>query len=149
MTNTARWELTIPAVPPTLNHCTRRGKNNLYFPSPEYEDFKIEVMCEMMRQHGAVYLLIPRRDGTKIVASDTWPEEAHLMVEITFYSPKVFKKRSDVLSRGWGDVDNRIKPLFDSIFTPLGRNDVHVKSVTATKEHGDEDRTEILIEWEI
>jgi Holliday junction resolvase RusA-like endonuclease len=140
MTNTARWELTIPAIPPTLNHCTKRGANNRYFDSDEYELFKI-VVSDQIERWQTNKLLHPDK------YPDLWPSERHLMVEITFYSPKVFKKRSEVLNRAFGDVDNRIKPLLDSIFTPLGRNDVHVKSVTATKEHAERASTHILIEW--
>ena len=126
-----RWELSIPAIPPTLNHCTRRGTNNRYFDSAEYESFKDCVIAEILRQN----------------ATEKWPPEAHLMVEINFHSPKVFKQRSEVLSRAFGDVDNRVKPLMDSIFKPLGRDDVHAKSITVTKEDSEREHTEVLIEW--
>ena len=137
MTNTARWELTIPAVPPTLNTCTRR-QGNIYFPSPKYEAFKDLVLLEMHKG----------RDRDVPV----WPPDAQLWAPVTIRSPRVFcktGKRKGELNETFGDIDNFLKPLLDAVFQPLKRNDAYIMKCDASKGHADEDQTVLLIEWEI
>lgn len=133
---TYRWELTIPAIPPTLNHCTRRGKNNLYFHSPQYEAFQDLVLLEM-------------RNGC---SGDipVWPPDAHLWATTTISSPRVFckaGKRKGKLNTTFGDLDNFIKPLIDAVFKPLERNDAYIMKHDASKTYADKDQTVLLIEW--
>jgi Holliday junction resolvase RusA-like endonuclease len=133
---TYKWELTIPAIPPTLNHCTRRGKNNRYFPSPQYEAFQELVLLEM-------------RNGCS-GEIPVWPPDAHLWATITISSPRVYcktGKRKGELNETFGDLDNFIKPLIDAVFKPLDRNDAYIMRHNAGKTYAEKDETVLLIEW--
>jgi hypothetical protein len=134
---TARWELTIPAVPPTLNHAYihARGKR---IKTDEYRSFEALV-----------------RHCINVSKQPIWEENTHLMMQVFLYSPKVYRKRRKgetrpVFSHAFGDTVNREKHLTDSIFKVLNRDDVHVKSTFVDKDDdGQGERTHVTIEWEI
>lgn len=66
-------------------------------------------------------------------------------VTITVHSPRVLTKKGEI-SKTFGDVDNFIKPLLDSIYKPLEANDALVMKIVASKHDADEEYT--VIEWE-
>ena len=137
MTTTARWELTIPAIPPTLNHAYIHAKGRR-IKTDEYRAF------ETLVQH-----------CIHVAKQSVWHEGVHLMMQIFLFSPKVYRKRRKgetlpVFSRRFGDTVNREKHLTDAIFSALGRDDVHIKSTLVEKDDdGQGERTEVLIEWQV
>lgn len=132
---TYKWELHIPAVPPTLNHAYihaagRRIKTDAY------------RAFESLVRHCI--------NNSK---QSVWDEGTHLMMEIFLYSPKVYRKRKKgetmpVFSHAFGDTTNREKHLTDSIFKVLNRDDVHIKSTFVNKDDdGQGEWTHVIIEW--
>ena len=64
---------------------------------------------------------------------------------------KKTRKKGEVpqLSRRFGDVDNRVKPLLDAVFKYLKADDVFIRRMCVSKNGGSaQDQTSLLVQWE-
>ena len=111
-------DVTIEGLPPTVNHAYRTGRNVRY-KTAEAKEFQYQAILVMdtFRKNNVPY--------TGPVSVEIW-----------------FTQRDH---RPW-DVDNRIKILQDCL-APAGviKNDKQVCELHASREHGDADRTHIIV----
>jgi len=87
----------------------------------EYEDYKEELGWYARRVMGK------RRPYTSAVSIRVW----------------LFKKRRGILKKSWGDIDNFLKAILDSLNGICYLDDAQVKKVEAEKFYG---RSHIVIE---
>lgn len=118
-------------IPPTVNQCHRtiiRNGRPIVISSKEYREFQKKFDTDTYKV------------GRIKICPDTL-----LKVTINFHS-KWFNKDGSVKKK---DVDNRIKPLLDSIEKRFAIPDKHYFNLEVFKLHSEEDKTEVEIEvWD-
>ena len=127
------YTLVLPFLPPTANHAQKNRLQGGFirrYNTPTYNAFKAKVELAL-------------RD-TKFDGLQEFLAVPH-NVSIEIHSPRVLTKKGEV-SKTFGDVDNFLKNLVDSVYKPLEANDALVMQITASKLHADKEYT--VIEWE-
>jgi Holliday junction resolvase RusA-like endonuclease len=115
--------LRLPFIPPTANHCQKHrlmGRRIVRYNTPQYNAFKADVEAELNELNEAT------RD--ELVALLSKPHAVYITID----SPNVITQKASY-SKTFGDIDNFIKPLLDSIYKPLGANDSYIYKIQAMK----------------
>jgi Holliday junction resolvase RusA-like endonuclease len=127
------YTLVLPFLPPTANHAQKNRLQGGFirrYNTPAYNAFKakVELALRDIDFNGLQELLsVPHK------------------VSIEIHSPRVLTKKGEV-SKTFGDVDNFVKNLIDSVYKPFNANDALVMQITASKHQSDTEYT--VIDWE-
>lgn len=119
--------LKFPFIPPTANHAQKHrlmGRRIVRYNTPKYNAFKVDVETELSNLNEAT--------RAELVALLAKPHAVFITVD----SPNVITQKGSY-SKTFGDIDNFIKPLLDSIYKPLGANDAYIYKVQAMKRFQD------------